>query len=963
MSPHGQPEDHRQSVPVFSAGQIVSGRYRIKRFINRGGMGEVYEVEDLELRQNIALKTLLPEIAGDAHSIARFKQEIHLSRMVGHPNVCRVFDLSQHPVDSSSPAPIYFLTMEFLPGETLEERLRREGPVSPSEALPLLERMASALDAAHAAGIIHRDFKPGNVMLVPTSGANRPVITDFGLARSTAPVDTQAPTKSLVTLHGHVLGTPGYIAPELFAGRSATVSSDVYALGVTAYRMVAGELPDGPDVTLSGLDGKWMQAIRRALSPDPARRFASAGEFVEAIRGQASKLHHRAFVSAAAILLLLAGGFVLWQWEPWREQPSAEARKLYQTGADDIHAAAYFAATKALERAVGLAPHYALAHARLADAWMELELPEKAGVEMLKARREATRELSTFDRLQIDAIDRSITRDFAAAATKYQQMLRIAGPRKADVYLDLGRTYERAEQIPKALASYTAASEADPSNPAAWLLRAAQDSRAPQHRAQAQEEFRKAEELYQATSNLEGLTEVAYQRSVDATRRNQFDENAAQAMKVLETARITGNVHQQIRGKLQLGSNAFFKGDAALAERYAREAIDTARANHIDSLAIRGVLVLGNAYRRKGDLAGAERYYFEALEMARHENTQWLASQALLSLAGLHDLQKRPDDAMREAREALAFYQLNHFARESVQCLTLIGRVQRDRGDPAAIDSFRGSLEIAEKSQDSYQMSLAHWSLGSLLETQEHLPEALVHYQQALQLGTDAQLIRWAACGSGETLWMLGRFSEADQMFVRAEANAENFADLRLNIAISRAGMALAKRQNTEAVIRCRRALAGAPSPADAVRLTAILGTALAGAGDRQSGRRNCELAFLQSQKLGDISLRVDAQLLLAEARLESGDFAGALAMIHQTEPLVEKLPLSRWRLLALAARADSARARDYAQAAKRQLDTVALEWGPPAFQAYLARPDVQALWRTVLRLAQGNPEIRKGTK
>jgi tetratricopeptide (TPR) repeat protein len=919
-------------------------------------MGEVYEAEDLELRGSVALKTLLPEIAGDARSISRFKQEIQLSRKVVHPNVCRVFDLSLHPVDSSSPAPIYFLTMEFLPGETLEARLRREGPMSPSEALPILERVASALDAAHKAAIIHRDFKPSNVMMVPAGGSLRPVVTDFGLARSNAPIDTQALTQSLVSVQGHVMGTPGYIAPELLAGRSATISSDVYALGVTAYRIVAGAVPNGPDVALPGVDGKWTQAIRRALSPDPACRFGSAGEFVQAIRGPASTLRPKAFAFAAAILVLLAGWFGWMRWQEWSAQPSAEAMKLYRSGTDDVHAAAYFAATKALEHAVRLAPHYSLAHARLADAWMELELPEKSGVEMLRARREGTVGLSSFDRLQIDAIDSSITRDFAAAAAKYQQMLRIAGQRKADVYLDLGRTYERAEQIPKALESYVAASEAAPSNPAAWLLRAALDSRAPQQRAQAEEEFRKAEELYQVTSNLEGLTEVAYQRSVDANRRNQFNENAAQALRVLETARITGNVHQEIRAKLQLGSSAFFKGDAALAERYAREAIDTARASHIDSLAIRGVLVLGNAYRRKGDLAGAERHYNDALEMSRHDNTRWLASQALLSLAGLHDRQKRPDDAMREAREALTFYQPNHFARESVQCLTLIGRVQRDRGDPGALDSFRDSLQIAEKAQDSYQMALAHESLGSLLKAQERLPEALAHYQKAMQLGTGAQQIQWAAYSSGETFWMLGRFGEADQMFVKAEANAEDFADLRLSIATSRADMALAKRQYAEAIKGCRRALAGAPPPADAVRLSAILGAAQVGTGDWQQGRRNCELAFLQSQRLADISLRLGAQLAFAEARLESGDPAGALAMIHETEPLVANLPLSHWHVLALAARADRARAQEYAKAAKQQLESVAREWGTETFQVYLARPDVQALWRTVLRLVKSNP-------
>src|SRR5260370_21623570 len=108
---------------------------------------------------------------------------------------------------------------------------------------------------------------------------------------------------------------------------------------------------------------------------------------------------------------------------------------------------------------------------------------------------------------------------------------------------------------------------------------------------------------------------------------------------------------------------------------------------------------------------------------------------------------------------------------------------------------------------------------------------------------------------------MLGCFAEADQMFVRAEANADNFADWRLSIATSRADMALAKKQYAEAIKGCRRALAGAPPAADAVRLSAILGAAQVGAGDRQQGRQNCELALLKSQKLGDFSLRLDAQL------------------------------------------------------------------------------------------------------
>jgi tetratricopeptide (TPR) repeat protein len=645
-----RPDDRRHLAQVLALDQIVSGRYRVVRFLNRGGMGEVYEAEDLELREHVALKTLLPNIAGDDRSIARFKKEIQLARKVAHPNVCRVFDLARHPTDNSSPGGIYYLTMELLAGETLEARLRRAGPMKPAEALPVLESTAAALDAAHRAGIVHRDLKPSNIMLTSTSGGTRIVVTDFGLARDNAPLDTHATTR---TFTEHIMGTPGYMAPELLSRANASVPSDIYALGVTAYRMIAGAVPTGPEVSLPGVDPNWTQAIRRALDQNPTRRFGSAGEFVAALSGPGIEprvaFYRTPLIAIAAILLLAVAWFGWKEWERWRAEPTTEALELYRTGTDNLHAASYFAAAKALEQATHLAPRFSLAHARLADAWMELEVPEKAGVEMLIARRGGTAGLSTLDRLQIDAIDLAITRDFLAAADKYRQMLKMAGAGKAEVYLDLARTYEHAEEIPKALENYEAASKAAPRNPAAWLRLAALHGRAAQQRARALEEFRTAEELYRVTSNLEGLTEVAYDRSVDAGRRGDVDENAAQARKALETARVVGNVHQEIRARLQLGSAAFFAGDPALAEEYAREAIDTARANRIDSLAIRGILVLGNACRRARDFVAAEKYYNEALAAARRDKTRWLASQSLLSLAGLHDRLKRSDEALREA--------------------------------------------------------------------------------------------------------------------------------------------------------------------------------------------------------------------------------------------------------------------------------------------------------------------------
>ncbi len=383
--------DDAGGPPVFAAGQIVSERYRILRFINRGGMGEVYAADDLELHERVALKTLLPEIAGDARCISNFKREIQLSRKVTHPNVCKVFDLVLHSGNDPGSRVVYFLTMELLSGETLESHLRREGPMSPEDALPLLVQVAAALDAAHQAGIIHRDLKPSNIMLLAGSQQRQAVVTDFGLAFSNAPAEPDAVTH---TITRHIQGTPGYIAPELLQGDTATVSSDVYALGVTAYRMVAGGLPPKPDI-MAGLDSKWRQAIQRTLDREPANRFPSAGEFVDCIRGAgagtvpAIQIHKKRslFIGAAIIILLLAAWFGWRAWDRWHSQPSAEVMQLFRMGTDNLHAASYFAATKALEQAVRLAPHYSLAHARLAEAWMELDQSEKATKEMLIARR------------------------------------------------------------------------------------------------------------------------------------------------------------------------------------------------------------------------------------------------------------------------------------------------------------------------------------------------------------------------------------------------------------------------------------------------------------------------------------------------------------------------------------------------------------------------------------------------
>jgi hypothetical protein len=298
--------DAGASATLIPLETLVGGRYRIKRFIARGGMGEVYVAWDTLLAERVALKTLNPlaTAADQVKASARFRQEVQLSRRVADPHVCRIYEFGQHLVPGFGG--LSYLTMEFIEGQTLGARLRKGPRLEMAEVLELGRQLLRGLGAAHRVGVLHRDFKSDNVMLraQPPGPAATPqaVIMDFGLARLLAD-EAQRLTNS-----HELVGSAAYMAPEqLEDGASLSAATDIYAFGVVLFEMLTGHLPfDGksalatalrrlshpappPSNHVPGLSREWDALVLRCLERDPSRRFLSTTEVAVALEAVASR--------------------------------------------------------------------------------------------------------------------------------------------------------------------------------------------------------------------------------------------------------------------------------------------------------------------------------------------------------------------------------------------------------------------------------------------------------------------------------------------------------------------------------------------------------------------------------------------------------------------------------------------------------------------------------------------------
>ena len=655
-------------------------------------------------------------------------------------------------------------------------------------------------------------------------------------------------------------------------------------------------------------------------------------------------------VVALAVVALL--GWLGYRWLRPVYVPNARAQTMYEQGTDALRYGAYLQATKALDEAVKLDPKFAMAHARLAEAWFEMDYVDRAKDEMLKAQPVggAPSSWSETDALYLEAIHATVTQDFPGAIKAQTEVARLR-PKDAPAHVDLGRAYEKNDQLQLALDSYLKATQLAPEHPTAFLrlgIMYGKQIKLPE----AFLAFERADTLYQAAGNVEGQAEVAYQRGFLLNQNDKFPEAEKEFKHALELALPTKSEYQEVKSRLKLGEVITAQQHPEEGRGMMQQAIDLAKAREIDNHVKRGLIDLGNTYMLSHDYPKAEEYFNQSLDLARKQKDPRNVARALLSLGNTCERQNKIEQALSYVEQALPFYQRGGYRREATQALAIKARATRKQGKyDEALKVFENELDVARFLNDQSLISQATVDIGGVLLNQAHYPEALTHFEEGYNLAKASNyqsFIGHYLTNRAVALWNLGRYSEARPLLAEALPLAEALRGKGFSnwYYLSAARMALTERQFDEAQKNARTAMATNDSP---MMETYLVGIAQVLSGAPAEGRRNCEKAVAMLSPESDPLTVAELKMALAQALIQTGDSAGALPVAIEVAQTLARLgkPDSQWLALLLAARAakgagESQQAHDYALQAESLLKGLEQRWGSDNYQSYLNRPDIQ---------------------
>jgi eukaryotic-like serine/threonine-protein kinase len=788
-----RPSSEAASKGQLEPGTILADRFEILQLLGQGGMGAVYKGRDIELERLVALKLIRPELASHPEILRRFKQELILAREVTHRNVIRIFDLGQAQG-------IKFITMEYVEGRDLRGLIHDKEKFSTDDAVPVVLQIAAALDAAHTAGVVHRDLKPQNVM-VDKDG--RVYVMDFGIARS---LETPGMTQT-----GALMGTPEYMSPEQAKGEKVDARSDLFALGIIFYEMLTGISPFKADTAMAmmfkrtqeratpltemnvGVPPVISDIVSKCLEIKPAERYQTAREVIndlEAWKGGAAHSTiiptttriryipaYKKWIAVGAVVVVIGGGAYFFQRTFTLRPPSSAGAPIKAASlailpfrnASNDPSIDYIGPSLADGLSTDVGQSRALrtvSPERIYQILKDLRIPPNTEFDPDMLRNIATfanadilvwgRYVKVGDQIRIDGalqdlkrdqriqlkIDAASEKDLHGTVDQLADLVRKNLSMSADVLNELkASSFQPSSTSVPALREY---------NQSLQLLREGKNLDAVKSLQAAIKEdsqFALAYSRLAETDSALGYDAEAEQNSRRAVELSQTLPQAERYLIEANHARVMKDNQKAIQAYENL--NKIFPDNAdvqyALGTLYTgTAAYDKARTEFANILKTdpkntKALWQMGVVEIMQDNAAGALKPLNEALSQAVQVDNQEQKSLVLLALGVSYRLLNKPDEAMRDYQQSMEISKRLGLKRILANGHSEMAQVQTTLGKPKdALASYTQALQILKEIGMKKEYGDTLIGRGVLYETWSDYDKALQDFKESLQIQRDA---------------------------------------------------------------------------------------------------------------------------------------------------------------------------------------------------------------------------------